>query len=144
MEPKSHSQCLPPILCIVGQNSILSYSKAPWGLSVPPRVPGVFTRTTISPGLPSRQRTDRYTFRAGRNLPDKEFRYLRTVKQSLGPIYCDRPRLKERVLSPKPAPLLPKLRGNFAEFLNHSSPDRLGMLYPPTCVGLRYGLLRAP
>ena len=31
-----------------------------------------------------------------------------------------------------------------AEFLNHSSPDRLGMLYPPTCVGLRYGLLRAP
>ena len=79
MEPKSHSQCLPPILCIVGQNSILSYSKAPWGLSVPPRVPGVFTRTTISPGLPSRQRTDRYTFRAGRNLPDKEFRYLRTV-----------------------------------------------------------------
>jgi hypothetical protein len=26
-----------------------------------------------------RQRPDRYTFRAGRNLPDKEFRYLRTV-----------------------------------------------------------------
>ena len=26
-----------------------------------------------------RQRGDRYTIRAGRNLPDKEFRYLRTV-----------------------------------------------------------------
>jgi len=27
----------------------------------------------------------------------------------------------------------------FAEFLNHSSPDRLGILYLPTCVGLGYG-----
>jgi hypothetical protein len=26
-----------------------------------------------------RQRSDRYAIRAGRNLPDKEFRYLRTV-----------------------------------------------------------------
>ena len=26
-----------------------------------------------------RQRSDRYKIRAGRNLPDKEFRYLRTV-----------------------------------------------------------------
>ena len=26
-----------------------------------------------------RQHPDRYTIRAGRNLPDKEFRYLRTV-----------------------------------------------------------------
>ena len=26
-----------------------------------------------------RQYPDRYTIRAGRNLPDKEFRYLRTV-----------------------------------------------------------------
>ena len=26
-----------------------------------------------------RQRPQRYTIRAGRNLPDKEFRYLRTV-----------------------------------------------------------------
>ena len=32
------------------------YSEGSWGLSV-----------------------DRYTIRAGRNLPDKEFRYLRTV-----------------------------------------------------------------
>ena len=37
------------------------------------------------------------------------------------------------------APLLPKLRGHFAEFLNHSSPDRLSILYLTTCVGLGYG-----
>jgi hypothetical protein len=30
------------------------------------------------------------------------------------------------------APLLPKLRGHFAEFLNHSSLDRLGILYLTT------------
>src|SRR6266852_9349675 len=39
------------------------------------------------------------------------------------------------------APLLPKLRGHFAEFLNHSSPERLGILYLTTCVGLGYGPL---
>lgn len=33
----------------------------------------------ISPSLLLRQRPDRYAFRAGRNLPDKEFRYLRMV-----------------------------------------------------------------
>jgi hypothetical protein len=77
--PKPSLLCLPPILCMTGQNPIPGYSKAPWGLSVQPQVPGVFTRTTISPGLSSRQRSDRYTIRAGRNLPDKEFRYLRTV-----------------------------------------------------------------
>jgi len=38
-----------------------------------------------------------------------------------------------------PAPLLPKLRGHFAEFLNHSYLVRLGMLYLTTCVGLGYG-----
>ena len=27
------------------------------------------------------------------------------------------------------APLLPKLRGHFAEFLNHDSLERLGILY---------------
>jgi hypothetical protein len=35
--------------------------------------------------------------------------------------------------------LLPKLRRHFAEFLDHSSPDRLGILYLTTCVGLGYG-----
>ena len=70
---------LPPILYINYRNPILSYSKAPWGLSVLSRVTGIFTGTTISPGRLLRQRPDRYTIRAGRNLPDKEFRYLRTV-----------------------------------------------------------------
>jgi hypothetical protein len=58
---------------------MLSCSEGSWGLSVPLRVPGVFTGTTISPSSWLRQRSDRYTIRAGRNLPDKEFRYLRTV-----------------------------------------------------------------
>ena len=39
------------------------------------------------------------------------------------------------------APLLPKLRGHFAEFLNHNSLDRLSILYLITCVGLGYGQL---
>ena len=43
------------------------------------RVTGVFTGTTISPSPWLRQCPNRYTIRAGRNLPDKEFRYLRTV-----------------------------------------------------------------
>ena len=33
----------------------------------------------ISPSLLPRQRPNRYAIRAGQNLPDKEFRYLRTV-----------------------------------------------------------------
>ncbi len=36
-------------------------------------------------------------------------------------------------------PLLPRLRGHFAEFLNEGSLARLRILTPPTCVGLRYG-----
>ena len=40
------------------------------------------------------------------------------------------------------APLLPKLRGHFAEFLNHNSLDRLSILYLITCVGLGYGRLK--
>ena len=70
---------LPPILHIPYRSAMLSYSEGSWGLSVPLRVAGVFTGTTISPSPWLRQRPDRYTIRAGRNLPDKEFRYLRTV-----------------------------------------------------------------
>ena len=70
---------LPPILYIKYRNPISGYSKAPWGLSVLPRVTGIFTGTTISPGGLLRQCPDRYAIRAGQNLPDKEFRYLRTV-----------------------------------------------------------------
>src|SRR6266581_5609236 len=43
------------------------------------RVTGIFTGTTSSPSNSLRQSYDRYAIRAGRNLPDKEFRYLRTV-----------------------------------------------------------------
>ena len=53
---------LPPILYISYLVSISSYSKAPWGLAVLSQVT-----------------TNHYAFRAGQNLPDKEFRYLRTV-----------------------------------------------------------------
>ena len=70
---------LPPILYINIQNPISGYSKAPWGLSVLSQVTGIFTGISISPSPLLRQRPDRYAFRAGRNLPDKEFRYLRTV-----------------------------------------------------------------
>ena len=72
-------QSLPPILYIKYQNPISGYSKAPWGLSVLSRVTGIFTGTTISPGGLLRQCPDHYAIRAGQNLPDKEFRYLRTV-----------------------------------------------------------------
>ena len=54
-------------------------SKAPWGLFVLLRVAGIFTGLAISPSPSLRQCPDRDAFRAGRNLPDKEFRYLRTV-----------------------------------------------------------------
>ena len=56
-----------------------SCSKAPRGLFVLSRVTCIFTGTSISPSPLSRQCPSRYAFRAGRNLPDKEFRYLRTV-----------------------------------------------------------------
>src|SRR5690606_14967166 len=72
-------QSLPPILHIVYPKSILSCSEGARGLFVPLRVHGIFTVTTISPSSWPRQCPDRYTIRAGRNLPDKEFRYLRTV-----------------------------------------------------------------
>ncbi len=55
------------------------YSKAPRGLFVLLRVGRIFTAISISPGLSSRQCSGYYAVRAGRNLPDKEFRYLRTV-----------------------------------------------------------------
>ena len=172
----SRFHSLPPILYIKYQNPILGYSKAPWGLSVLSRVTGIFTGTTISPGGLLRQCPNHYAFHAGQNLPDKEFRYLRTVivtaavhwgfdsmlahllltfqhragvssytssfdlaqtcvfgKQLLGPILCG---------SISGAPLLPKLRGQFAEFLNNPSPVGLRIFFLPTCVGLRYGHLR--
>ena len=42
------------------------------------------------------------------------------------------------------APLLPKLRGQFAEFLCESYLEHLRIFTPPTCVGLWYGYRLAP
>ena len=70
---------LPPILHSTCASPMLSCSEGSRGLSVPLRVNGIFTVTSISPSSWPRQCPDRYTIRAGRNLPDKEFRYLRTV-----------------------------------------------------------------
>src|SRR5437899_4006822 len=148
-------------------------SKAPRGLFVLSWVPRIFTGLSISPSPLSRQCSTRYSFRAGRNLPDKEFRYLRTVivtaavhrgfdsqlapllltfrhwagvspymsafafaetyvfgKQSVEPLFCSllTPLSCERETTQ--APLLPKVRGHFAEFLNRGSLDHLGMFLP--------------
>ncbi len=56
-----------------------SCSKAPRGLFVLVRTDGIFTANALSPSPSLRQYPYRYTIRAGQNLPDKEFRYLRTV-----------------------------------------------------------------
>ena len=72
-------QSLPPILHIYNPSPMPSYSKAPRGLFVLSRVTRIFTGLAISPSPSLRQRSGRYTIRAGRNLPDKGFRYLRTV-----------------------------------------------------------------
>ena len=70
---------LPPILYMQYRIPVSNWSKAPWGLSVLAQVTSIFTGISISPGALLRQRSNHYAFRAGRNLPDKEFRYLRTV-----------------------------------------------------------------
>ena len=50
-------------------------------------------------------------------------------KQLLLPIYCGLQKLAS-----SEAPLIANVRGHFAEFLNQCSPERLSMLYSPTCV----------
>ena len=70
---------LPPILHMPSLDPLQSYSKGAQGLSVLPRVPGIFTEIAVSLSPWPRQWGNRYAIRAGRNLPDKEFRYLRTV-----------------------------------------------------------------
>jgi hypothetical protein len=70
---------LPPILHIRSPDPMAGYSKGARGLFVLSRVIGILTYTPISPSSRRRQRPSRYAIRAGRNLPDKEFRYLRTV-----------------------------------------------------------------
>ena len=58
-------------------------------------------------------------------------------KQSPPPGLCPPP-----MVAHQRGPLLPKLRGQFAEFLQHRSLKRLGILYLSTCVGFGYGLAR--
>ena len=72
-------QSLPAMLHMKSQNPMSEYSKGSRGLPVLLRVSGICTGITISPRFTLRQCPDRYTIRAGRNLPAKEFRYLRTV-----------------------------------------------------------------
>ena len=56
-----------------------SCSKGSRGLSVFPQLRRIFTAISTSLSPIPRQWGSRYAIRAGRNLPDKEFRYLRTV-----------------------------------------------------------------
>ena len=72
-------QRLPPILHSQSLVSLSSCSKGSRGLSVFPRVNCIGTAISISLSPSPRQPGSRYSIRAGRNLPDKEFRYLRTV-----------------------------------------------------------------
>ncbi len=74
--PKPRDQRLPPMLRSSQPASVPGYSKGAWGLSVLLRVDGIFTATSISPSLRSRQRPSRYAVHARRNLPDKELRSL--------------------------------------------------------------------
>ena len=74
------------------QDPISGYSKGARGLSVQSRVSGIFTAATVSPSSCRRQQSSRYTIRAGRNLPDKEFRSSSPhVAMRLGPyLHLDR------------------------------------------------------
>ena len=75
----SKLQSLPPILHMLQLDSMSSCSKAARGLLVLMRTDGIFTANALSPSPSLRQCPHRYAIRAGQNLPDKEFRYLRTV-----------------------------------------------------------------
>ena len=75
----SNLQSLPPILDNPNSKSIPSCSKAPRGLFVLLQVDGIFTVIAISPSSSLRQFSSHYAIDAGQNLPDKEFRYLRTI-----------------------------------------------------------------
>ena len=72
-------QSLPPILHMLNPYPMSSCSKAAQGLLVLLRTAGIFTGNALSPSSSSRQYPYHYSIRAGQNLPDKEFRYLRTV-----------------------------------------------------------------
>ena len=58
------------------------------------------------------------------------------VKQLPPPGLCP-----SRLVAQAEGLLIPKLRRQIAEFLQHSSLKRLGILYQSTCVGFGYGLM---
>jgi hypothetical protein len=72
-------QSLPPMLHILRPDPMPNCSKAARGLFVLLRTDGIFTVNALSPSSSLRQYPYHYSIRAGQNLPDKEFRYLRTV-----------------------------------------------------------------
>ena len=75
---------LPPILHRHTQSPMQSCSKGARGLSVLPRVHCIFTAISISLSLGWRQCGHRYAIRAGRNLPDKEFRSVVVTPTCVG------------------------------------------------------------
>ncbi len=78
LAPALHS--LPPILDNMPQTPTSSCSKGSRGLSVQPRVLGIFTETTVSPDPSLRQRPSRYAIRAGRNFAfDPPFPEAQTI-----------------------------------------------------------------
>ena len=89
-----------------------------------------------------------FQHRAGVSPYTSSFDFAETCvfgKQSLGPFHCGPLELERENRSyPTGAPLLPKLRGHFAEFLFEGSSDRLGILYLPTCVGFGTGTSHLP
>ena len=66
------------------------------------------------------------------------------VNSRLGLVTAAPSGFEREVLDPDGAPLLPKLRGNFAEFLNEGFLERLGILYLSTCVGFGTGARDLP
>ena len=65
------------------------------------------------------------------------------VNSRLGLFTATLSRSTSKSLHATRVPLLPKLRGNFAEFLSESCLAHLSILYQPTCGGLRYGYLNS-
>ena len=66
------------------------------------------------------------------------------VNRRLGPLSAAPSRSTGQPLHATGAPLLPKLRGNFAEFLNDGYLDHLSILYLSTCVGFGTGTYILP
>ena len=63
------------------------------------------------------------------------------VNSRLGLFTATLSRFTSKSLHATRVPLLPKLRGDFAEFLSESCLAHLSIFYQPTCGGLRYGFL---